>query len=80
LSTSRSDPGAAVPAPEADAVLQRALAEAVAAFGTRVREHGEITPFPTDLEVSQTDVAITVAAMLRAAEVSSFEIAAMFNI
>lgn len=80
MSTSKPESGPAAPAPEADAVLQRALAEAVRAFGTRVREHGQLAPFPSDLQVTATDVAITAAAMLQAAEVSSFEIAAMFNI
>jgi hypothetical protein len=80
LSTSRPEPAAAAPTPEGDARLQRALADAVSAFGARAREHGELLPFPGDREVSATEVAFTVAAMLRAAEVSSFEIAAMFNI
>ena len=60
--------------------MQRALAEAVTAFGARVRNHGEIPPFPGDREVSGTDVAVAVAAMLKAAEIYSFEIGAMFNI
>jgi hypothetical protein len=80
LSTSRPDRAEALPTPQGDARLQRALAEAVSAYGTRAREHGELAPFPDDCEVSPTEVAFTVAALLRAAEVSSFEIAAMFNI
>lgn len=79
LSTSTPDPAGA-PTREADAALQRALADAVAAYGMRVREHGEIPPFPGDRAVSDTDVAVTAAAMLKAAEINSFEIAAMFNI
>ena len=78
MSTSTPDPG--VPSPDADAALQRALADAVTAFGARVRNHGEIPPFPGDREVSGTDVAVAVAAMLKAAEIYSFEIGAMFNI
>jgi hypothetical protein len=69
-----------MPSPEQDAALQRALADAVAAYGARVREHGEIAPFPADRAVSSTDVAITTAAMLKASEVYSFEIAAMFDV
>ena len=60
--------------------VQRALAEAVSAYGARVREHGEIPPFPADHTVSSTDVAITAAAMLKACEIYSFEIAAMFDV
>ena len=66
--------------PEDDAALQRALADAVAAYGARVREHGELAPFPPGRELAATDVAITAAAILKAADVYSFEIAAMFNI
>ena len=70
----------AAPTPEGDAALQRALADAVEAYGLRVREFGEFPPFPEGREVIPTDVAVTTAAMLKAAEVYSFEIAAMFNI
>lgn len=70
----------AEPSAASDALLQRALADAVDAYGARVREHGDLRPFPSGREVAATDVAITAAAILRAAEVYSFEIAAMFNI
>jgi hypothetical protein len=79
LSTSTPDPSGA-PTPESDAAVQRALAEAVVAYGARVREHGEIPPFPGDRTVGTTDVAITAAAMLKASEIYSFEIAAMFDV
>jgi hypothetical protein len=68
------------PSAQSDAAVQRALAEAVSAYGARVREHGEIPPFPGDRTVTSTDVAITAAAMLKAAEIYSFEIAAMFDV
>jgi len=68
------------PTPESDAALQSALAEAVSAFGARVREHGELPAFTSDAEIAPTDVAVTVAALLKAAEVYSFEIAALFNV
>ncbi|MBV9717063.1 MAG: hypothetical protein JOZ64_16935 [Solirubrobacterales bacterium] len=68
------------PSPGADVALQQALADAVEAYGARVREHGEIPPFPGGREIAATDVAIAAAAMLRAADVYSFEIAAMFNV
>lgn len=73
-----TSPGA--PTPESDAALQRALADAVTAFGRRVHAHGELPPFPSDADVAPTDVAFTAAAMLKAADVNSFEIAALFNI
>jgi hypothetical protein len=85
LSTSMPDlAGAQGQGPEptsaGDAALQRALADAVSAYGSRVREHGELAPFPAESTVAATDVAFTAAAMLKAAEVYSFEIAAMFNV
>jgi hypothetical protein len=79
LSISTPEP-AGRPSPERDEALQRALADAVAAYGARVREHGEIAPFPAESAVSRTDVAITAAAMLKASEIYSFEIAAMFDV
>ncbi len=82
MSTSTPEPDGPSPPPsaESDAALQRALAEAVAEYGARVREHGEIPPFPGDAAVTGTDVAITAAAMLKASEIYSFEIAAMFDV
>ncbi|HEX3802212.1 MAG TPA: hypothetical protein VHV75_05175 [Solirubrobacteraceae bacterium] len=77
--TDTTAPGDA-PTPEGDAALQRALAEAVSAFGQRARQHGELPAFPSETEVAATDVAFTAAAMLKAAEVYSFEIAALFNV
>jgi hypothetical protein len=68
------------PSTASDAELQRHLAEAVEAYAARVQEHGELHPFPPGREVTPTDVAITAAAMLKAAEVYSFELAAMFNV
>ncbi len=79
MSISTPEP-AGRPSPERDEALQRALADAVAAYGARVREHGEIAPFPAERAVSSTDVAITAAAMLKASEIYSFEIAAMFDV
>ena len=71
---------APTPTPASDAALQRALAEAVSAYGARVRTHGALPPFPDGDAADATDVAFTAAAMLRAAEITSFEIAAMFNV
>jgi hypothetical protein len=67
-------------ASEADLAIQRALAAAVDAYAERVLEGGDLPPFPGDHEVSQTAVAVTAAAMLKMAEVYSFELAAMFNV
>jgi hypothetical protein len=66
--------------PDSDRALQRVLADAVTAYGARVREHGDLAPFPDGEMVDGTDVAITTAAMLKACEITSFEIAAMFNV
>jgi hypothetical protein len=68
------------PNAESDAALQRALADAVEAYAARVYEFGELAPFPPDRAVLASDVAVAAAAILRAADVYSFEIAAMFNI
>jgi hypothetical protein len=70
----------APPTPASDAALQRALADAIEAYAARVHEFGDLDPFPAGREILPSDVAIAAAAMLRAAEVYSFEIAAMFNI
>jgi len=68
------------PTAESDAALQRALADAIEAYAARVHEFGDLAPFPPGREVLASDVAVVAAAILRAAEVYSFEIAAMFNI
>lgn len=68
------------PTPESDEGLQRALADAIEAYAARVHEYGDLAPFPEGREVLPSDVAVTAAAILRASEVYSFEIAAMFNI
>ena len=79
MSTSTPEPTG--PSAASDAAFQRALADAVGRLRARVREHGEIRPrFPRDRPVTSTDVAVTAAAMLKAAEVHSFEIAAMFDV
>jgi hypothetical protein len=73
-------PEPAPPSADSDAALQRALADAIEAYAARVHEFGELAPFPPEREVLATDVAVAAAAILRAADVYSFEIAAMFNI
>jgi hypothetical protein len=66
--------------PPDDMVVQTALADAVEAYAARVNAAGELPAFPEGRQVSASDVAVTVAAMLSSAEIYSFEIAAMFNI
>jgi hypothetical protein len=66
--------------PPEDMVVQTALADAVEAYAARVNAGGELSAFPEGRQVTATDVAVTVAAMLSSAEIHSFEIAAMFNI
>jgi hypothetical protein len=78
LPTSKPETAAGTPSPASDTQLQQALADAIEGYALRVREHGDMLPF--DREVAPTDVAITAAAILKAAEVYSFEIAAMFNV
>jgi hypothetical protein len=68
------------PTPESDEALRAALADAVQAYAARVHEYGDLDPFPADRDVLPSDVAVCAAAMLKAAEVYSFEIAALFNI
>jgi hypothetical protein len=70
----------APPTAASDERLQRALADAIEAYAARVHEYGDFPPFPEGREVLPSDVAVTAAAILRAADVYSFEIAAMFNI
>ena len=50
------------------------------AYAGRVLEGGDLPPFAEGDDVDQTAVAITAAAILKAAEVYSFELAAMFNV
>ena len=69
-----------------DATLQRLLGHAVRAYSRRVNS-GDVVgittffpPYPEDLDITATEAATTAAALLRAAEVTTFEIAAMFNL
>ena len=69
-----------------DATLQRLLGHAVRAYSRRVNS-GDLAgattffaPYPEDLDITATEAATTAAALLRAAEITTFEIAAMFNL
>jgi hypothetical protein len=63
-----------------DEEIQEMLASAVEAYAGRLQEGADLQPFPAGSETSATDVAMAVAAMLKASEIYSFEVAAMFNV
>jgi hypothetical protein len=63
-----------------DEQIQQALASAVAAYGARLQERADLAPFPPGSQTRATDVALAVAAMLKASDINSFEVAAMFNV
>ncbi|MDP2711278.1 MAG: hypothetical protein Q8O56_08665 [Solirubrobacteraceae bacterium] len=67
------------PPPEIGAV-QHQLADAVEAYTMLARDAGDVAPFPANREVGPTEVAVTAAAMLKAAGINSFEIAGLFNV
>jgi hypothetical protein len=66
--------------PQRDEEIQEMLASAVKAYAARLRDGAELSPFPAGKEIDATDVAITVAALMKASEIYSFEVAAMFNV
>jgi hypothetical protein len=65
---------------QGDEEIQEILAGAVKAYAARLRDGAELAPFPAEQEVDATDVAMTVAALMKASEIYSFEVAAMFNV
>jgi hypothetical protein len=64
-----------------DAALQRLLTAAVRCYSRRSldRREWEIAPFAAGAEVTATEALVTAASILRAAEISSFELASIFN-
>lgn len=64
-----------------DAALQRLLTVAIRAYSRRSidRPAWEIEPFAPGAEVTATEAIVTAGAILRAAEISSFELASIFN-
>jgi hypothetical protein len=64
-----------------DAELQRLLTVAVRAYSRRSldRPAWEVEPFAPGAEVTATEAIVTAGAILRAAEISSFELASIFN-
>jgi hypothetical protein len=63
-----------------DEEIQEMLASAVEAYAARLQEGADLLPFPAGRATNATDVAMTVAAMMKATEIYSFEVAAMFNV
>jgi hypothetical protein len=64
-----------------EAALRRLLTATVRSYARRSleRPEGAIQPFATGAEVAPTEALVTAGAILRAAEISSFELATIFN-
>ena len=63
----------------ADATLHRTLAAAVRVFAAKAEQrNGDVAPFP-DGSVTATETVVAVCAMIRAADLSPFDIAMWFN-
>jgi hypothetical protein len=60
--------------------IQARLAEAVSAYAACAVDGDEFPPFPDEVDVSETHVALAAAAMLKQAGIYSFELATMFNV
>lgn len=65
-----------------DADLQRVLTAAVRAYARRSldRPEGALAPFARPDEVSATEAIVAAGAILREAEISSFELATILNL
>lgn len=64
-----------------DAELQRLLTAAVRTYARRSleRREWELAPFAPEADPTPTEVIVAAGSMLRAAEISSFELATIFN-
>jgi hypothetical protein len=64
-----------------EASLQRLLTAVVRAYSRRSldRREWEIAPFAPEAEVTATEALVAAGSILRAAEISSFELASIFN-
>jgi hypothetical protein len=61
--------------PPSDADIQAMLAKAVRLYAERVAERdGPLPAFPSDAQVTATDVMVTVTAMLKAVNLQVFEL------
>lgn len=64
-----------------DEELQRLLSAAVRTYAKRSleRREWELAPFAPEAALTATEVIVAAGSMLRAAEISSFELATIFN-
>jgi hypothetical protein len=58
-----------------DRILQQTLSAVVRAYALKVDRHGEFPAFLPEDGVSATDVAVSAAALLKAANIAVFELA-----
>jgi hypothetical protein len=63
-----------------DSALQRLLATTLRVYAGRIIESGSFPPFTTTDPLTATEALLTAGEILRAAEISSFELASMLNI
>jgi hypothetical protein len=65
-----------------EAALQRLLTAVTRSYARRSLDQRDwaIEPFAPDAEMTATEALVTAGAILRAAEISSFELATIFNI
>lgn len=64
-----------------DRGLQELLLAAVRSYARRVTDDAvPLAPVPADVELTATEALLVAGGLLRAAEVSSFELAMMFNL
>lgn len=75
-----SSPEAVQDLPAEVAAVQERLADAIEAYCELRRQGHDVAPFPADRELSPTAVAVAAAAMLKAYDIYSFEIAGIFNV
>jgi hypothetical protein len=70
------------PATIDDLHLQRDLEKAVRAYAARILDEreGAVDPFPAGSPVTPTEALVVAGAILRTAEISSFELAAILNL
>jgi hypothetical protein len=65
-----------------DARLQQDLETVVRAYAARILEEpqGTVAPFPPGSDITPTEALVVAGEILRAAEISSFELAAILNL
>ncbi len=65
---------AAIAARPSDVEIQTMLAKAVQLYAERAEAGGALPPFPANVEITATDVMVTVTAMLKAVNLQVFEL------